>query len=44
MLCLALGGVCVQVVFGEREDEEERLTLSVLYFYFDFPGRGGVHF
>ena len=26
MLCLALGGVCLQVVIGEREDEVERLT------------------
>ena len=30
MLCLALGGVCLQVVIGERLDEVERLTLAVL--------------
>ena len=42
MLRLALGGVCLQVVIGEREDEVERLTLAVLYLYFDFPGGGGV--
>ena len=33
MLCLALGGVCFQVVIGDREDEEERLTLAVLCFH-----------
>ena len=30
MLCLALGGVCLQVVIRERDDEVERLTLAVL--------------
>ena len=30
MLCLALGGVCLQVVIGERRDKVERLTLAVL--------------
>ena len=43
MLCLALGGVCLQVVIGEREDVVEWLTLAVLYLYFGFPGWGGVH-
>ena len=33
MLCLGLGGVCLQVVIGERDDEVERLTLSVLCLY-----------
>ena len=42
MLCLALGGVCLQVVIGEREDEEERLTLAVLCFYLLFQG-GAVY-
>ena len=30
MLCLALGGVCLQVAIGERDNEVERLTLAVL--------------
>ena len=32
-LCLALGGVCLQVVIRAREDEVERLTLAVLCLY-----------
>ena len=43
--CVLLLEVCVFPCCDWRETMKkvEWLTLAVLYLYFDFPGRGGVH-